>query len=168
MSGSTAKIHLRIGQLEVECEGSESFLKDDLPNLVNKMRSSLVELGAEQVPDSPPDVVEAVSSTGSSRVIDVSAATIASRMDAKTAPDLAIAASAYFTLVKGQDSYSRAEILEAMKDATAYYNTNMSSNLSATLKSLVRNKRLNETASGTYALTANERENLEKLIADHQ
>ncbi len=52
-----------------------------------------------------------------------------------------------------------------MKDATGHYKTTMGSNLSATLKSLVKSKRLNETAAGTYALTANEKDVMEKLLA---
>ena len=168
MNADTTRIRFKIGRLEVECEGSESFLKDDLSDLLDKLNSCFKEIGETPDPDPPSDLGESTGPTYSSRQIDVSTATIASRLDAKSAADLAIAASAYLVLVNGKASFSRAELLDTMKTATAYYKPTMSSNLSSTLNSLVRARRLNETASRVYALTPSERETMENLLAEHQ
>ena len=165
MSEITTKIRFKIGQLEVEYEGGDSFLKNDLSNLLDKMVDFSKEHSVTQFIDTSPDTKSAVSSTNGTQKIDLSTATIASRMGAKTGPDLAIAASTHLTFVKGKEVFTLAEIRAEMKGAKSYYNTSMGSNLSKNLKSLVKNKRLNETASDTYALTAPEKDAMEKLLA---
>ena len=52
-----------------------------------------------------------------------------------------------------------------MKEAKGHYKASMGSNLTTNLRSPVKNKRLNETASGTYALAAGERDEMEQLLA---
>jgi len=164
MNGNTAKIRLKLGELEVECEGNELFLKNDLSNLLNTTANLLKECGIPPPFGSSPTSKE-TAPTGGNSGIDLAVSTIASRMNAATAPDLAIAASTYLTLVKGKEKFSRKEIHTEMQNASGHYNSNMLSNLSPTLKRLVDRKRLNKAASGAYALTANERAKMEKLLA---
>ena len=165
MNDASVKFRLTIGDVAIEYEGSESFLKDDLSDTVNVLSRLLDERGATSLVDQPSGQAEARAASERSSRIDFSTTTIASRMNASTGPELAIAASARLTLVDQREIFSRADILAAMKDAAGHYKTTMGSNLTATLKSLVRSRRLNETAAGTYALTANEKEVMEKLLA---
>ena len=164
MSEVTTKIRMKFGQLEIEYEGGDSFLKNDLSNLLDKMGDFCKEHSVTQFIDTSSEVKSALSSTNGTQKLDLSTATIASRMDTKTGPDLAIAACAHLTFSKGKEAFSLAEIREEMKSAKSYYNTNMASNLYKGLKNLVKNKRLNETASDTYALTASEKAQIEKLL----
>ena len=53
-----------------------------------------------------------------------------------------------------------------MKNATTYYNTNMGSNLTASLANLVKSKRINESAKDTYALSATERKVVVAKVAE--
>ena len=53
-----------------------------------------------------------------------------------------------------------------MKEASNFYKKSMSSNLTATLSSLVKNKHLNEIKQNLYALTASQKEQMEKSIAE--
>ena len=164
MNENTAKIRFKIGQLEIEYEGREYFLKNDLSNLLNEMVGFSKEHSATQFADTSPYSKEDVTSTDKDYGLDFSTTTFASRMKATTGTDLAMAASAHLTLVKGKKTFTRADIRTEMKEATSYYKTSMTSNLSASLKSLVKSNHLNETASGTYALTANEKDRIEKLL----
>ena len=69
------------------------------------------------------------------------------------------------TLVEDKEEFSRSEILNEMKKAKNYYNSNMPSNLAKNLKSLVKSNHLNEIASGNYALTADKKEEMDRLLA---
>ena len=167
MSEDKTKIRLKIGEMEVEYEGKESFLKDDLSNLLDTMSGFFkVHRGAVESNDSPSGKKRSVEPNAAepSR-IDLSVNSIASRMNVKTGPDLAVAACGYLTLVKGRERCSRAELLAAMKEASSYYKATMGSNLSSHLGSLVKGSRLNQTASDAYALTANEKKKIEVCLA---
>ena len=168
MSGGPTKFRVSFGQLELEYEGSESFLKNDLADLLDKMRSSLEDFGETLGPDSSSGMGQDPSSTDGSRQVDFSTETIASRINAESGPDLAVAAAAHLTLVRKQDTFTRAEILAQMQGATPYYKTTMSSNLTSSLTSLVKAQRINKTSSGAYALTAKEKASLEGLLAQGQ
>jgi len=76
-----------------------------------------------------------------------------------------MAAAAHLTFAAKKDTFSRKEILTEMKDATTYYNANMSSNLGKALDTLVKAKRLNQVKVGVYALSASERSTLEAKLA---
>ena len=168
MDENTIKIRLKVGQTEVEYEGSESFLKNDLCDLLGEIGTSLPELGANQLVDTPADTVEPAGSARSTGSYNLSVETIASCTSAETAADLVLAASAFLTFVDRKTSFSRTEILTVMKGATAYYKESMPSNLSKTLAGLVRQQSLNKTASGTYAMSAKTKQQLEKQLAQRQ
>jgi len=53
-----------------------------------------------------------------------------------------------------------------MKSATTYYNQTMRSNMTKSLARLTSAKRINQIAKDTYALSANERKQLEAKVAD--
>ncbi len=75
-----------------------------------------------------------------------------------------MAAATNLTLVENVNTFSRTDILAAMKKATSYYKASMGSNLTGTLKRLVKTNRLNENAANVYALTANEKKKMEELL----
>lgn len=73
---------------------------------------------------------------------------------------------AQLELVQGKSSSTRAEILAEMKTASKIFTKNFGSNLSASLKTLVKAKRLHEGKPGTYFLSAAERKHIEAKIAE--
>ena len=160
MKENFIKIHLKMSKIEFEYEGDNSFLKNELSSFLKEMSahndSLLANLpkDSEDIPDSE--------TTGTKA--DISIATIASRIGVGKAPDLIIAAAVYLTFVAGKEKFSRKDLLETMKGATAYYKRSILSNLSSNLARLVANKRLNETSSGTYALTSTERDAAKRLF----
>ncbi len=165
MSDITTKIRMKIGQLELDYEGRESFLINDLSNLLDKIADLSKKHTATQLIDTSSESESVLVSTNGTKKIELSTATIASRMDAKSGPELAIAACAHLTFAKSKGTFSLAEIRTEMKNASSYYKASMASNLSKALKNLVKKQRLNETASDSYALTAAEKDAMEKLLA---
>lgn len=166
MSATTVKIHLKIGQIEVDYEGRESFLEDGLYDILNMM-PGVLEKYPVQLSNPTLDTKHAMNETdgGHKTKIDCSMSTIARRMHVKTGPDLVIAASAYLTFSEQKETFPRADILAAMKKATGHYKKSMSSNLAASLKSLVNNKCLNETSGGAYAVVESKKKEMEKILA---
>ena len=165
MNNNITKLHLIIGEIEIKYEGSESFSKDDISNIMNTMSNLFKEHGSSQAAASLFDTKEGIDETHASLVKNLSMETIASRMNVNNGPDLAMAASVYLTINKKEEAFSRTDILNTMKESKSYYTANMSSNLSKSLKGLVKNKRLNQTAQNTYALTASEKKTMEGLLA---
>lgn len=165
MGDNTAKIRLKIGQLEIEYEGRASFLQDDLLNLMEKMVGFYTEHKAAIPADPPPAQTNGAGSTGSTGDLDHSTNTIATHLGAKSGPDLAIAAAAHLGLVKKKDTFTRKEIIGEMKSATTYYKKSMLANLSKSLDTLVKAQRLNQAAKGVYALSAPEKKVLETKLA---
>lgn len=165
MSDNLAKIRLKIGQLEVEYEGRESFLRDDIFSLMKKLIGFYSEHKAS-IPAAP--LPAKTNSTGSEEPLsdlDHSTNTIAAHLDVKKGSDLVIAAAAHLGLVKKQDTFKRHEINNEMKGATSYYKASMSTNLSKLLNTLVKSKRLNQTTKGVFALSASEKKALETKLA---
>lgn len=64
------------------------------------------------------------------------------------------------------DKFSRKELLDEMKSATAYYNKNYATNLSAYLKSALKDDRLAEISNGVFALTAKATAEVEPKLAN--
>jgi hypothetical protein len=151
---STSKIRIKMGPIEVEYEGSEAFLKEELPELL-KAVSELHKTGARNCLEIPH---AAEAEPVQSRPVDgqrlqMTTANIATRLSTKTGTDLIIAACAKLSLVDNKDKYTRTEILTEMKNASSYYKKTFAKNMTPYLKTLTGSK-LNEITSDTYALRA--------------
>lgn len=166
MASDTAKIRLKVGELEVEYEGDASFLKEDIFNLMSKMTSFWTEHNDALSVVPPSGNTNNTSSTSSDPAIDVSMTTMASRLDVKSGPDLVMASATYLTLCKSREKFPREDILHEMKAAPNYYKESMSGNLTKSLQNLIKNDRLIQSTAGTYALTADEKKAMEKLFAE--
>ncbi|KUO56903.1 MAG: hypothetical protein APF80_11235 [Alphaproteobacteria bacterium BRH_c36] len=87
-------------------------------------------------------------------------------LGAKSGRDLMIAGTAFLTLVKGTDRFSRNDLHDAMKEATGFYKKSDANNFSKTLQSLVKSGVLRESHDGNYALTPSWRQDLETRFAE--
>lgn len=159
-----AKIRIKVGAMEVEYEGDPSFLKDGLESLLATMADLSTKVPTE--PGILSDEANGATPPSSPNGYDFSTSTIAAHLDAKSATELAVCALAKLQLVDKKESVKRADILSEMKSATAYFNKNMSANLSKSLKTLTTNKRINHGASDTYSLSASEQKSIEGKIAN--
>jgi hypothetical protein len=148
--------------VEVEYEGDHDFLKQDLPKLLE----AVVELRqkATDLDEDDPDDAEKKEKKNRKGAIQGTVAALAAKLGAKSGPDLIIAAAAKLTLVDQQSTFSRDELLKAMKTASNYYRKTYNNNLSKYLKVLL-NGRLTETSTDNYALTATELDKLRPKLA---
>jgi molybdopterin-binding protein len=151
MTVATTKIRIRLGQVEIDYEGDAAFLDSKLMEMVK----ALQELLATQT-DQPAPHQHGGHGHGSksgSGGLRMSTKTIAMKLGAKKGADIARAAVAHLALVKGKETFTRAEIHEEMKAATGIYKASMFSNLSSILTSLISDNTLIDTGSEVYALT---------------
>ena len=171
MNDNNAKIKLRIGQLEVEYEGHDSFLKEDIFHLMERA----IEFHAKHsqtVPTHPPQDNtlyddgddDSANSVGHSRKLELSVSTIATHLGAKTGPDLAFAAAAYLAMVQEKERFSRKDIHDAMRTDSGVYKRSMAKNLTPALQSLIKSGKVNEVAKESYALSAAGKERVESSL----
>lgn len=156
-----SKVRIKAGAIEVEFEGSEEYMKDELPSLVELLYSLNPSISSEKEEESEE---LAPSTDQSKKKFQMTTNTIAAKLNAKKGGDLVLAACAHLTLVKGADTFTRSNILAEMKLASNYYKETMCSNLSSSLKTLVGSNKLLETSKDTFALQANTKTELEAKL----
>ena len=159
------RVRFRFGPVEIEYEGTDSLFPQDLLTFLGDAVALCAERDVPATPETPPsDSGHGVPPILPTRD-DLSVSSIAARMNAETGADLIMAAAVFLAECAGQPVFSRREILDTMKGSTAHYNKNMSSNLTSYLRGLVKGGRLNERTDGFYALTANEKQATEAILA---
>jgi hypothetical protein len=160
-----SKIKIKLGPIEIEYKGSETFLKEELPQLLSAV-SDLYAKSHSSINDSPTNPIKDATSPDDLKKPPLEATTgsIAAKLNVKSGPELILAAAARLTLVLGTPKFSRQQISDEMKTATAYYKATYLSNLSMSIASLVKGKKLNEPTTGNYALTAASLKELEQRI----
>ena len=167
----TAKLRVRIAQLEVDFEGPDAYMRNDLPKLIDSLIKSHRELIA-----APPASAGVAASKGATAgaahdetpsisAADASTSSIAAKTGAKTGPDLALCAAASLTVAQGKSEFDRKDILAEMKSASAYYEKNYSANLTKTLDSHVKSGTLKHLAGTKYALSADQRKRFRDELA---
>lgn len=156
-----SKIKIKLGPIEVEYEGSEAFLKQELPDLIKTVtelyKSTNIKMDNSDVEDEE--------NIGQSVKLQLSTNSICAKLSCSSGPDLILAAAAHLTFVKQQEVFSRKQLLDEMKTASSYFKTSYRDNLSVNLKTLLKVK-LNEPSTGHFALTASARKELESRLAN--
>jgi hypothetical protein len=161
----TSKVKIKAGSIEVEFEGSEEYMKDELPALVELLYSlSPADDSADDSAEEEESVELQATTDTSKQKLQMTTNTIAAKLNAKKAGDLILAACGHLALVKGVSTYTRSNILAEMKLASNYYKATMTKNLSGSLKTLVKQNKLLETSTDTYALDANAKTTIETTL----
>lgn len=143
---SNVRLKIKVGAVELEVEAPEAFVLDRFPSLVTQVLKENGWTDIKQI------VQPSATVSNSDGGLDQSTNTIAALLDAKTGPDLALAACAHMSLVKGKMKFSRKDVLDEMQAAATFYNHNYSGNLTKILQSLMKAKKLNLVANQTYSL----------------
>jgi hypothetical protein len=160
----TSKVRIKMGPIEVDYEGSEEFLKEELVNLLTSVSKLYKESGMASAVLTP-DSGGAGSGSGAAKTVQGTSATIAAKLGVDSGPDLVMAACARLTFVLRKQAFSRKEILEEMKTASGYYKKSYSNNLSTYLQGLVSDGKLLETSTDNYSLNSPTKSNLEERLA---
>lgn len=157
-----SKIKLKVGSVEVEFEGSEDYIKDELPNLVELLCNNSPDENGEEEQNTE-DVLPP-SGDKSKQKIEMTTNAIAAKVNADSGADLVIAACAHLYLVKGHETFTRKNILAEMQTASNYYTKSRGKNLSKSLKLLQKDEKLIERSTDTYALSAGEKKRVESML----
>lgn len=158
----SAKIKIRFGQVEVEYEGSEEFLRKELPALLKGVLELHRDAPAPQ-PSSPG--APSAAAPPDPGVCDMSTATIAARTNAKDGGDLIMAAAARLTF-SGETPFDRKALLREMRSATGYFKQTHVNNLGNYLDVRLKAGDLNQVSGGKYTLPAKKRSEIEAKLAD--
>lgn len=169
---SASKIKIKLGAIEVEYEGSEEFLKAELPvlltaiaELYQKSNIPAQKNGEELSAKSPPPSGAPRNPDNGQADIQMTTGAIAARLNVSSGGELVMAAAARLSMVEKQTSFPRKRLIEQMKTATAYYRETYVSNLSATIKSLLKDNKLNEPSKDVFALTPSSEQALRARLA---
>lgn len=164
---TSSKIKIRVGAIEVEYEGSEAFLKEELPALlaaVSKLHNENAgRSGGDEQGDANANGKKPSTNGGP---IKGTTGTYAAKLDCKSGTDLLVAAAAHLTFDAEQEKFSRKDLLAAAKTASNYYKRTVSNNLTKYLGILVADDSLREIGSGIYSLSAAKKKALESQLAE--
>ncbi|MEM4988793.1 hypothetical protein V8G57_15475 [Collimonas sp. H4R21] len=158
-----SKIRVKVGSTEIEFEGSEDYMREELPKLI-ELLGDISSVNVNDENDEVADVLPSVADPAG-KTLQMTTNTIASKLGVGSGAELVLAACAHLCLVKGADKYSRSNILGEMKLASNFYKTTYNNNLSASLKTLVKGGKLLETAADVYALDAKEKTRIEAKLS---
>jgi hypothetical protein len=155
----SSRIRIKMGQIELEYEGSEDFLKQELPDLLRAVSELYRTHPSIQTTSPPPTTSQ------SPELASLSTSSISSRLAVNTGPKLIIAAAAKLTLVDKKETFERDELITEMRLAKAYFKANYVNNLTGYLNTLIRDNQINQLGEDSFTLSAPKRETLEKELA---
>lgn len=158
----TGKIRIKVGSTEIDFEGSEEYMRDELPRLLELLNDFSPQIG---IADDEVSEVLTPSDDPKKHKLALTTNTIATKLGSHSGSGLVLAACVHLCLVKGADTFKRANILAEMKLASNYYKQTYSNNLSTALQTLVKGEKLLETAQDTYALVAKEKARVEAELS---
>jgi hypothetical protein len=162
----TTKLRVKIGELELEYEGTEEFVSSGLMPLIEALNKVSVTVAPTRENKSSGTHHVKKEEGAGHHPTNTSTSTIAQKLKVKKGPSLVLAAVARIVLVNREASAERSEILREMKTATAYYKDSYAGNLTSHLQTLVTSGKLNDLGSNRYSLHAEAREQLERMLAE--
>ncbi len=166
MSVDEASIRFKVGDLELEYQGSSSFIENGLMELFEKALSYR-DFQAKPVGQTPEHTADRGDESFQRQVeTDISLATMISRLGAKTGADVLFMAAAHLAVCQGRSRFSRADILENAKSADGYYKKSISSNLTSYLGRLLKEGRLSQYSDNSYSLPEGHRQSVQRGLVD--
>jgi hypothetical protein len=150
------KLVLKCGDIDVEYEGPEEFLKEELPKLI-KAVAELRSAGParKQAP--------AGADTGGADT-EASVSTLAQRLSVSNGPELIMAAA--LSLARGGvGSFTKKLLRDKIREAKTFYKATYSNNFDNYIAGLIKKGRLNHSGGNNYALPENEQTALEKKLS---
>ena len=113
----SSKLRIRIGEVEIDYEGTEEFLKQELPQLLKTAMElhKAAETTAGGVKTAKKHHMPA---GGGGEVLSLTTGSIAAKLSAKSGSDLLQAAAAHLALVSKKETFSRQQLLTEMQSAT--------------------------------------------------
>lgn len=163
-----SKIKIKIGPIEIEYEGSEAFLKEELPALIAAVTNLHRESGICDSVETPTPIIENNNSNEfipKGNTLNLTTGSIAARLGVKTGPELILAAAARLILSLGQENFTRSQLSTEMKSASAYYKQTYMKNLTSALNRLLKEDKLFEISKDKYSISASTISEMESRLA---
>lgn len=154
-----AKLTLKYGDVVVEYEGPETFLKEELPQIVN----AIGEL-RNVAPPTSSAVPVADTAANFGDAANASVSTIARKLSVTTGPDLIEAAALSFVLA-GSMTFPKQQLRTRSREAKTFWKKSYGNNFDSYLNRLVSNGRLNHVSGDDYALPEQQRTALQAKLA---
>lgn len=155
------RVRLKIGPVEIEMENDEGVSRED----VLALAEDAAALYQRQQLGGPVGAEIGAAAPGSLR-IQGSTASIASRLNCISAPELIVAAAARMTFVDGREWFEAADLLEEMRTAAAHYEGGYEATLDDDIEGLVESGKLVLVSDRLYALSATMRRELQQALAE--
>jgi len=140
---TTSSVRMKLGPVEFECTASEEFLRDESPALIAGMAQLYKEHFTDSEVQGGPRATAGKNSHGGSSangvtpaLVELTTTSIAAKLNAKTGPDLVLAAAIRLNRL-GKTTFTRTELIERMREAPTYFRQNYHKNLSQSINSLV-------------------------------
>lgn len=148
------RLHIKLGQLEVEYEGPSEITKDDLFALFDKLNSLPIGVTAPLEGNAAPKEDQSV--TEQTKIdINMGMPTICSKLGGKTLTERIFAACASLQIVLNTPAYSAQLIKDEIKKANGYCKAESDTkNFSKTLKDLVKRGNILQGQGNNYYLSA--------------
>ena len=147
-----SKLRIKVGPIELDYDGTDEFIKNDLLGLISSLAELAAKSGLEEEDKETEDAPK--KKTGKGKLVQLTTGSIASHLKVASGPDLVVAACAHLAFAKGLATFKRDEILTQMKTAASYYKKSYRSNLTSYLDRLVKGDKLVEASTDTFALKA--------------
>jgi len=162
-----SKIKIKMGPIEIEYEGSEAFLKEELPELLSAVSELYQASGVSEsvASEETSTVSQDQSPTTTTPQMQITTGSVAAKLGVKSGPDLIMAAAARMTFSLGLETFTRSQLTEEMKTASAYFKKTHINNLTKYINQLVKDHKLLETSTKTYALSATSKTSMQSKIA---
>src|SRR5215813_11515793 len=148
------KLAVKCGDVEFEYDGPEEFLKQELLNFVReiaKLRTAM-----------PAELSHGGRRQSSGRGL-TSVSTLAQKLKVKNGSELIIAAALSYHL-SGTLSFTKKNLRDRVKEATAFYKSSYANNFDNYVARMVKKGRLSHTGGDNYALPDQEASRLEAAV----
>jgi hypothetical protein len=163
---TNARLEVTAGSFSFVGEGDQEWLTSQFDKLLDRVEQlSNLQNGSGEIAVNGAEGDSHGGSGDGTRSLQGTTNDFASRLQAKNAKNLALAAAAHLSLVKEKPSFARNELLDEMKSATPFYKKTMANNLSKTLESLQREGAFTEVSSNKYALAHQKLQDLKARLA---
>ena len=154
---------LKVGNVEIRFGGSEKMFDSKIEPIVKDLiqfgKTSTAEIRVNEVERS------VASAGGKSSLPTMTVKSVAAKFGAASGSELLYAAVASLATLKKKETFTRQELNDEMKQATGFYKTSYSSNLSNYIDTLCKEGTIIETSKDTYAAQAAALANMEQRLA---
>ncbi|MCG6205975.1 hypothetical protein LPW26_15085 [Rhodopseudomonas sp. HC1] len=159
---------MKLGNVEIEYQGASEFLQADLIRILKELLELQKEFPAVEATASPanPTIDQLGKKNNETRVVhDHSTSTIATILAVSSGPELVKAAAAHIHFSKAGKTFSRQELIDAMRSAPAYFKETFINNLSSSLKRLTKDDVLRVVGNDSFSLSAKAIAEIEPKLA---